>query len=168
MALCPKCGSQVAEGVKSCGVCGAPLGVEASSPVSTSPPTSPGGQGGMTPNVAAMLTYVPICLVGFICAILFGFVIDPHKRDPFVKFHAIQSLAIHVIVIVFNICAFIFSLILAFIPFIHFFSFLIYPVLLLVMLGVLILMIVLMIKSYGNETFKVPLLGDWAEEMANK
>jgi uncharacterized membrane protein len=166
MALCPKCGSQVADGVKSCGVCGAPLGAEASSPASSSPSPSPGGQGGMAPNVAAMLTYIPLCLVGLICAVLFGFIIDPYKKDPFIRFHAFQSLAVHVVVFVFWFCWVIFSMVVSFV--IHIFALLSFPISILVALGVLVLMVILMIKAYGNETWKLPMIGDWAEKQANK
>ena len=120
--------------------------------------------GGMTPNVAAMLTYVPICFIGLICAILFGFVLDPYKKDPFIRFHAWQSLAFHITFIAVEICWAIFSMIITFV--IHAFVFLTFPVYMLLGLGGLILFVVLMIKAYGNQVFKLPFIGDFAAKQA--
>ena len=79
MASCPKCGSQVADGLKFCGACGSSIDTAVNAPATpATPPSLPGqaagGQGGIAPNVAAMLTYLPLCLVGLVCAILFALV----------------------------------------------------------------------------------------------
>jgi uncharacterized membrane protein len=49
---------------------------------------------------------------------------------------------------------------------IHFLAFILAPISLFICLGVLVLMVFLMVKAYGNQTFKVPVLGDWAEKQA--
>ena len=119
----------------------------------------------MKPNVAAMLVYVPVCLVGIVCAILFAFLLDPYKKDRFVRFHAWQSLAIHVCLVAFWIAWWFVVMILAFIT--HGLAILLLPVNALIGLGVLVLMIFLMIKANGGELYKLPGIGDWAEKQAN-
>jgi uncharacterized membrane protein len=119
----------------------------------------------MAANVAAMLTYVPLCLVGLVLSILFGFVLEPYKRDRFIRFHAWQSLAVHVVFVAFWIGWFFFSFVLTSMA--RIFAIITVPISLLICLGALILMVILMIKAYGNQTFKLPVIGDWAEKQAN-
>ena len=167
MPLCPKCGSQVAEGVKFCPSCGASIAPAATVPPSqpsSQPPISTGSQGGLAPNVAAMLTYTPLCAIGLVCTILFGFILEPFKKDRFVRFHAWQSLALHGIFIAFWVGWTIFSMVLTAIA--HFFAVLTVPVSILVAVGFLVLMVILMVKAYGNEIYKLPFVGDWAEKQA--
>ena len=171
MALCPKCGAQVADDAKFCGSCGTTItpspGAPAIPPSQSPPPgaVSSGTQGGMAPNVAALLVYVPICLVGVVCAILFAFILDPYKQDRFIRFHAWQSLALHVCLVGFFMVWMIFVFLATAI--IHFLAILLFPVNMLIGLGALVLMVMLMIKAYGKETYKVPVIGDWAEKQAN-
>jgi uncharacterized membrane protein len=99
---------------------------------------------GLEANVAALLSY----LLGFITGIVF-LVIE--KDNKFVRFHALQS------IITFGIL-FVLGFLLGFMPFIGF------------MLGYLIwivdiiLWIILMIKAYQGEKFKLPIIGDIAEK----
>jgi uncharacterized membrane protein len=91
---------------------------------------------GLEENVAGLLCY----LVGWISGLVF-FLIE--KDSQFVKFHAMQS------IITFGACA-----ILAFIPVVQWF------------IGILalVLWILLMIKAYKGEKFKLPVIGDLAEK----
>ncbi|MRG85849.1 DUF4870 domain-containing protein [Salinibacillus xinjiangensis] len=99
---------------------------------------------GMDLNVAGLLCY----LGGFITGIIF-FVIE--KESSFIKFHALQSIFTFVAV-------FIISMVLAFIPIIGWFiSIIIYPL-------SLVLWIILMIKAYQGERFKLPIIGDMVEK----
>jgi uncharacterized membrane protein len=98
---------------------------------------------GLQANVAALLCYV----AGFITGIIF-FVIE--KDNKFVKFHAMQSIILF---------AGTFALQMMFV-FLPIFIFLI-PIL---NLAVLILWIILMIKAYNGEQFKLPVIGDLAEK----
>ena len=171
MALCPKCGAQVADDAKFCGSCGATITPSAATPAvppSQSPPHGPassGTQGGMAPNVAALLVYVPICLVGVVCAILFAFILDPYKKDRFIRFHAWQSLALHVCWIGFWVVWMVVAALLT--ALVHLFALLAIPVYFVMIVGWLGLMIFLMIKANGMQTYKVPVIGDWAEKQAN-
>jgi uncharacterized membrane protein len=172
MASCPKCGAQVVTGANFCPACGSPIGA-APSPTAI-PPAQPSVQeqvstaapGGITSNVAAMLTYLPVCFIGLVCAILFAFVLEPYKKDRFIRFHAWQSLALHVAYIVFWIGWMIFSAVLTAIT--PKLAFITVPVSMLVGLGTLVLVVILMLKAYGNELYKLPVLGDWAEKRADR
>src|ERR1041385_6187977 len=98
---------------------------------------------GLQPNVAALLSYV----AGFITGIIV-FVLE--KENRFVRFHALQS------IILFG-ASFAQQMVFVFLPI---FIFLI-PILNLI---VLILWIILMIKAYQGDMFKLPIIGDLAEK----
>jgi len=99
---------------------------------------------GMQPNVAALLSY----LVGFITGIIF-YVIE--KESKFVRFHAMQS------IVTFG-SLFVLGFVLTVIPII---GWMLLPVLSIVNI---ILWIILMIKAYQGEKFKLPIAGDIAEK----
>jgi uncharacterized membrane protein len=99
---------------------------------------------GMEPNLAGLLCYV----LGWVTGIIF-FVLE--KENKFVRFHAMQSIIVFVPITVAGI-------ILNFIPFIGW------------ILGWLlsifgfILWIILMVKAYRGERYKMPWAGDIAEK----
>ncbi|MFO7968072.1 MAG: DUF4870 domain-containing protein [Archaeoglobaceae archaeon] len=99
---------------------------------------------GLDENIAGALTYVLGWLTGVIFYLL-------EKESRYVRFHAVQSIALflplHVVIIV-----------LGYIPFI---GWVISN--LLALLG-LVLWIVLIVKAYQGEWFKLPVTGDIAEE----
>ena len=99
---------------------------------------------GMQPNVAALLSY----LVGFITGIIFYLI---EKDNKFVRFHAMQS------IVVFG-GLFVLGLILAVVPVI---GWGLMPILWIVEV---VLWILLMIKAYQGEMFKLPVAGDIAEK----
>ena len=101
---------------------------------------------GLDENVAGLLCYV----LGWISGLVF-FLIE--KENKFVRFHALQS------IIVFGVLS-IASLILSYIPWIGW--------LLggLISILALVLWIILMIKAYQGEKFKLPWAGDLAEKNA--
>ena len=103
---------------------------------------------GMQPNVAALLSY----LIGFITGIIFYMI---EKENKFVRFHAMQSIiAFGALTIAYWIFGFI--------PFLNLIA---YPVL--GALG-LILWIILMVKAYQGQMFKLPVIGDIAEKQVGK
>jgi len=97
---------------------------------------------GLDENVAGLLVYV----LGFITGIVF-FVAE--KENKFVRFHAMQS-------IITFICLAVLSYIVGVMPV---FGWLIAN---LVSLGGFVLWIVLMIKAYHGEMYKLPVVGDLA------
>ncbi len=175
--FCTQCGAQVDENARFCKKCGAQLA-----------PTQPAGHGAPTinqqipnyhaqpsfgqppyqqpyqpphqgaasqadlkPNVAGMLCYP----LSFITGILF-LVLTPYNRDSFVRFHAWQS-------IFFFLALLVLSIVLRILP---------WP-LEGIFISVLQLLALggtgwLMYKAYNSERFKLPLVGDWAENQASK
>jgi uncharacterized membrane protein len=101
---------------------------------------------GLDPKLAGLLCY----LAGFVSAIVF-LVIE--KEDREVRFHAFQSLATFGVL-------FALSLVAGAIPFIG------WIVALLLTPLTLVLWIVLMVKAFQGERWKVPGVGDWAEDQA--
>ncbi|MEX2461970.1 MAG: DUF4870 domain-containing protein [Paenibacillaceae bacterium] len=103
---------------------------------------------GMDENVASLLTYV----FGLVTGILF-LVIE--KESKLVRFHAFQSIMITAVFIILN-------MVLGFIPIIGWLiSLILSPV-------AFILWLVLLFQAYQGKWFKLPILGDYAEEQANK
>ena len=99
---------------------------------------------GMQPNLAALLSY----LAGIITGVIF-FLIE--KENKYVRFHALQSIITFGFFLVANVA-------LGFIPVVGW-SFM--P-----LLGILqlIVWIILMVKAYQGEKFKLPVIGDIAEK----
>jgi uncharacterized membrane protein len=159
MAFCSACGSDVG-GAAFCPKCGAAQGAAAAAPApapaggaSVAPATS-----GLEENVAGTLCYLPF--VGWIIALVF-FLID---KRPFVKFHAAQSLTLAVGLIIFYVGLSI-AMIMLHMMHIFFLGLLIYPLLWLLIIVTLIFM---MYKAYQHEKFKLPVIGDFAENLAGK
>src|SRR3977135_1922280 len=95
MAFCPKCGASV-EG-KFCPSCG--TNVTGDAPAPGFAPSNPAvAAGGLPENTASALCY----LFGLITGILF-LVMEPSSKNPRVKFHAFQSIFLHIACIVFFI-----------------------------------------------------------------
>jgi len=165
MAFCAKCGAQLNAGSGFCAACGTAIAgqnVATPSGAAAAPAQSSAGaqSSGMTNNVAACLSY----LVGWITALIF-LVIEPYKNDKFVRFHAFQSIFLNVAVIAIWIGAMILSGILGVIT--HGLGLLIMgPLMMLIWLGVLVTVVICMIKAYGNQTFKLPFIGDLAAKQA--
>lgn len=103
---------------------------------------------GMDENLEALLSYV----LGWVTGLIF-FILE--KESKYVKFHAMQSLITF-------LALFVLMIVLSFIPIIGWIINLILPFL------ALILWILLMVKAYQGEKFKLPVVGDIAEEQANK
>ncbi len=164
MAFCAKCGAQVNAGSGFCAACGTAVASQSvtTSGAATAPAQSQAGapSAGMTNNVAACLSY----LVGWVTGLIF-LVIEPYKNDKFVRFHAFQSIFLSIAVFAIWIGAVILSTILGFIT--HGLGFFIMgPLMMLVWLGVVVAVVICMIKAYGNQTFKLPVIGDMAAKQA--
>jgi len=115
---------------------------------------------GMQANIAALLSYV----LGWITGLVF-FLIE--KENKFVRFHAMQSIIVFGGLTVLQIVIGIFIGLLNVIH-LYFLSSvfaLLYPVL---GLAWLVLWILLMVKAYQGEKFKLPVVGDIAEKQIEK
>jgi uncharacterized membrane protein len=166
MPHCTKCGAAVAEGAGFCGNCGTPLGsAQAAAPSPTAGQPAPGSvtpastQPGIAENVAGALCYV----LGWLTGLIFFFI----DKRPFVRFHAAQSIvvfgALNILLIVLG-AVFGISMMAAGWAGISI-GWAIYG---LVELVVLVLWIVLMIKAYQGQKFRVPVAADVAESIAGK
>lgn len=103
---------------------------------------------GLTENLEAMLCYVLFWITGLIFLLL-------ETKNAFVRFHALQSLVTFLGLLII-------SVVVGMIPILGILlNLLLYP------LGI-VLWIILMIKSYKGERFKLPVVGDFVEQQLNK
>jgi uncharacterized membrane protein len=103
MPYCQNCGGEITG--RFCGSCGAPAPGEPPpasgesrfrpSPSSFSPAPPPAASAGMTDNVASALCY----LLGLLTGIIF-LLISPYNQNRTVRFHAFQSIFLHLAIIV--------------------------------------------------------------------
>jgi len=98
---------------------------------------------GLQPNVAGLLCYLFMWVTGLIFLLI-------EKENQFVRFHAIQSIALNVVLWVLYV-------ILWFIPIIG------WIINIFLAIGIFILWIVCMYKAYKGEKFKLPVIGNFAE-----
>src|SRR5690625_2448986 len=99
-------------------------------------------------NLAGLLSYLGMVVTGIIFLII-------EKKNKFVRFHAMQSIC-------FFAAIWIATFVLGFIPFIG------WMLSGLISFAGFIGWIVLMFKAYNNEYYKVPIIGDYAEDFLNK
>jgi len=132
-----------------------------SSPSSPPPPPAGGsssnGTSGLAPNIAALLCYLCYPITGIIFLMI-------EKENKDVKFHAWQSVALGVAMIVVMIglemAAAIMGMIASVLGIIVGFFI---PIL---MLATFILWIVCMLKAYQGERWRIPVIGDFAAKKA--
>jgi len=157
MAFCSGCGTQMADNAAFCPKCGkaaTPAGGAEGAYVPPPPATYGTTAAPATPmaeNVAGMLAYFTI-----IPAIIF-LLIEPYNRNRFVRFHSFQCLFTCAALIVIQIVLSIFS---------HILPIIMFGVWGLLGLAELALWILLVVKAYQHEMFKLPIVGDLAEQQA--
>jgi uncharacterized membrane protein len=176
MAFCSNCGTET-QG-KFCAKCGSPVGAGPEPAASAAPPSPQGypqqgysqaqgsapaqggiQAGGLTDNVASALCYS----LGLLTGVLF-LVLAPYNQNRLIRFHAFQSIFVHVALIATMIAIMILTGILHLIPFVGvMISFVLYPV---VGLGAFVLWMVLIYKAYNNERWVLPIVGPLAEKQA--
>ena len=109
---------------------------------------------GLEKNIAGMLCY----LGGFITGIIFLLI---EKDNRFVRYHALQSIILFAVLVIFSIILTVVSMI----PVIGFIGWIIGLFLPLVYL---ILWIYTMVMAYQGKWFKLPMIGNIAEQQLNK
>lgn len=153
MAFCPNCGSQVSGTF--CQNCGTPVTggtAPAGAGAAYVPPAAPAAASGLTENVASALCY----LFGLVTGIIF-LLIAPYNQSKTVRFHAFQSIFLHVGFIVLWI-------LLGFMGILtHGLGFFLYPLL---GLAAIIVWLYMMYSAYNGKKVKLPLIGDLAEKQA--
>ncbi len=178
MLLCPYCDVQLPEQAQFCPQCGGRILQSGAQPEaeatpavesipeaqvvaagSASPTQSPGNAPDaelpVPENIAAVLSYVTI-----IPAVAFLYV-DPFRRNRFVRFHAVQHLLLFGTAVAFGVCAAIVWTILQLLPFMRV---LVFPFVGLITLGWLFVWLLLVVKAYRHETFKLPWIGEFADQ----
>jgi uncharacterized membrane protein len=144
-SYCPSCGTQIDVNATTCPACGKTT-------------TQPVGllltdANGLADNIAGALAYVT-----FIPALIF-LLVEPYSKRRFVRFHAFQSLFFHIAWTVLWVAL----RIVAAMPVLGWTTLLLWP---LIGLGGFILWLVLVMKAYGGQTFKLPVIGQIAEQQA--
>jgi uncharacterized membrane protein len=149
-AFCPNCGAAVAQVNPASSA--APPPPPAASYSATSTASAP-----LEENVAGALAYLVVPAIVFL-------LIEPYNRNRFVRFHSFQCLFVLVALIVVDIGLAIISSILHLVPVIGWFVVaLMWP---LYSLAVLALWLLLVIKAYQHQIYKLPVVGDLAEKQA--
>lgn len=174
--LCDNCGASVTDTARFCNKCGTRLSQSGPMPPIT-PPSSrqapyysqppsaeyiqsrssgPTTSSGLQPGVIGLLCYI----LGLVTGIIF-LVIDPYNKDRFIRFHAFQAIFLHVTWIALYIILGIFDVILPW-----GFDLIVSILRGVVTIGGLALWILVMVKAYNGEKYKIPVIGDIAEQQA--
>lgn len=144
---CPYCAAQMPDSAAFCPGCGRPMHSQSSA----------GEKAGiLREHVLGAFAYVTL-----LPALAF-LLLDPYRRNPFVRFHSVQCLLFWLISIVATALVRLFILLLLFVPVIG-------PLLVLLLvtiaaLAALFLWIVLFVKAFQGERFGLPIIGDMAEQ----
>jgi uncharacterized membrane protein len=141
---CPQCGATMPDEAAFCPGCGCRMMVVA-----------PIVSGSLNDNLLAALAYIT-----FVPAIFF-LLREPFKSNPFIRFHAMQSVFLSVSAVMVGIGLKILSYVLGLIPWLG--HLLVLLTALVVSIGWVILWLVAMIKALQGERFHVPLIGGLAE-----
>ena len=157
MAHCTKCGAAVADGAAFCPSCGSAQAAPGA--VQSAPPPAVQAASQMDEKVAGLLCYV----LGWITGLIFYFI----DKRPFVRFHAAQSIVVFAGLQIISIVLGMFFGVSLLAGGMGGFSmgYALYGVV--DLLG-LILWILLMVKAYQGERFRVPIAADIAEKIFGK
>ena len=148
--VCTACGAQMPDSAGFCPACGlAVAGIQPDLVMTV----------GMNDRLLAVLAYFTL-----IPALVLLFV-DPYRKNRYIRFHAFQCLFLCAELVVLCVALGLVLYVLRPIPFLgHLLALVTWPVL---VIGCFILWLVLLLKAYQGEIFKLPLIGDWAERQAN-
>jgi uncharacterized membrane protein len=152
MAFCIACGTQMPAGATACPACGRATAGAAGAAAPVAP--APVAADGLAENVAGALAYVTI-----IPAIVF-LVMEPYNRNRFIRFHSFQCvfasvawmalwIALHIVVRI---------------PIFGWLTIMLWP---LVSLAGFVIWLIVVLKAYQGQKFKLPVIGDLAEKQAN-
>jgi uncharacterized membrane protein len=148
---CPHCAAQMPATAAFCPGCGRST---AEGPLATT--RSLGKVGILTENIAGAIAYLT-----FIPAIMF-LVIEPYKKNRFVRFHSIQCLLLCAAGILLAIALKLASVVLFIIPLLG--PLLVVLVSTVVALGIFVIWLVLVVKAFQGEMFQLPVLGEFAAQ----
>jgi uncharacterized membrane protein len=150
MAFCPNCGTEV--GGQFCPKCG--TNMSGAAPLS---PPSPAGSSSLESNLASALCYLLLPAIIFL-------LIEPYNKNREVRFHAWQSIALAVVLIVFNI---VLGIIMGFfIVATYGLGLVLTPLWMLLRLAEVLLFLFVAFKAYQNQRIVLPVIGPFAEKQA--
>ncbi len=132
----------MADTATTCPACGKGAGQSAGGGAAAAPAQA----GGLQNNLAGALAYL------WIVAIIF-LLVEPYNRNKFVRFHSFQALFLGI----FSIAG---HIVLGIVPFIG------WVVLPFFSLAIFVVAVICAVKAYGNQEFKLPVLGDLAAKQA--
>jgi len=146
---CPDCATQMPDNAAFCPACGRSMRVIG---------RAQGKVGALPENIAGTLAYVT-----FVPAIIF-LLVEPYRRNGFVRFHSLQCLAVWAAALVLALVLKLVGLVLFIIPMLG-------PLLVLLLdvvvpLAGIFLWLVLLVKAFQGEIFRLPWLGDFAQKYA--
>jgi uncharacterized membrane protein len=104
--------------------------------------------------MAGALAYLFTVITGILFLVL-----EPYNRNKFVRFHAFQSIFFFAAWMAFWIIMTVVTIVLP-----YWLTFMMGLVSLVIWLGGIAVWILLMVKAYNNERFKLPVIGDLAEK----
>lgn len=139
--FCGSCGKEMGDAATFCPSCGK----EAPPAAAGGTGVTPGAQGaGLQNNIAGALAYLWITAIVFL-------LLEPYNRDRFVRFHSFQALFLGLASIAGHI-------VLSLIPVLG------WALMPLWSLLILVLAIVGAVKAYQNQTWHIPVIGEFAEK----
>jgi uncharacterized membrane protein len=152
MPHCTKCGAAVADNAGFCPSCGTPQAGAGSVPPSGVTKATPSATSGMAENVAGLLCYA----LGWVTGLIFYFI----DKRPFVRFHALQSIVVFggltIIRVGLGMVVLTGGVSLGF------------GLAWLVSIVSFVLWILLMVKAYQGEKYRVPIAADLADQIFGK
>lgn len=114
--------------------------------------------GAISENVAGAIAYL-----SFVPAIVF-LLMDPYRKNSFVRFHSLQCILLWTAGVLLAILLKLVTIVLFFIPVLG--PLLVVLVVVTVGVAALLAWVVLLVKAVQGERFKLPLVGDFAEQYA--
>ncbi len=118
-----------------------------------------GSVGILPETLAGALAYL------FVPAIVFLFV-EPYSKNRFVRFHSFQCIGVWLAAVVAGALLRVVGVVLFFIPVLG--HLLVWLLSMVVSLAIIMVWIVLIVKALQGEWFKLPVIGDFAEQQVNR
>jgi uncharacterized membrane protein len=148
---CPACHNEV-EPAAFCNLCGAPL--SAAAPATPPPPAAgapmppAAASSGIDPKLASAIAYLT-----FIPAVIF-LMVEPYNKVPLIRFHSYQSIGLFVVALAIDV-------VFRMLPFGLMWAFSS-----LISLAMFVVWLIVVIKAFQGEWFKLPIIGDFAMKQA--
>jgi uncharacterized membrane protein len=146
---CPDCAAQMPETAAFCPGCGRSMQVGT---------RAHGKVGALAENIAGALAYLT-----FVPAVVF-LILEPYNKNRFVRFHSIQCLMLWVAAALVAVALKLVGLLLFMIPVVG--PLLVVLTFVVAGLAAPVVWLVLVVKAFQGETFKLPALGNLAERYA--